>query len=38
VRRDAAGPRASILATFRNSEKIQDLFAQGVDAMESAGE
>ena len=38
VRRDAAGPRASILATFRNSEKIQDLFAQGVDAMESAAE
>jgi hypothetical protein len=38
VRRDAMGPRASILTTFRNSDKIQNLFAQGVDAMESAAE
>ena len=38
VRRDAMGPRASILTTFRNSEKILDLFAQGVDEMESAAE
>ncbi len=38
VRRDAMGPRASILTTFRNSEKILDLFERGVDQMESVGE
>lgn len=38
VRREAAGPRASILATFRNSEKIQGLFEQGLVEMESVGE
>ncbi len=38
VRREAAGPRASILATFRSSQKIQGLFEQGLVRMESVGE
>ncbi|MEX2273116.1 MAG: helix-turn-helix transcriptional regulator [Vicinamibacterales bacterium] len=38
VRRETAGPRAKILATFRNSEAIRELFEQGVRAAESAAE
>ena len=29
VRRETAGPRANILATFRTSDAIRDLFQQG---------
>lgn len=38
VRREAAGPRAEILATYRNSEAILELFAQGVRATEATAE
>ncbi|MDQ3068557.1 MAG: hypothetical protein M3R55_02360 [Acidobacteriota bacterium] len=38
VRREAAGPRATILSTFRNSPAVLDLFAQGVRATEHAAE
>lgn len=34
VRRESAGPRARILANYRNSEAILDLFEQGVRATE----
>lgn len=33
VRRDAAGPRAEILATFRTSDKINSLFEAGAEAL-----
>jgi hypothetical protein len=38
VRRETAGPRASILATFRTSGAILNLFEQGVRATELLGE
>jgi hypothetical protein len=38
VRREAAGPRARILTTYRTSETILDLFEQGVRATEMVGE
>jgi len=38
VRREAAGPRARILATYRTSDAVLDLFEQGVRATEMAAE
>ena len=38
VRREAAGPRARILATYRSSGAVLDLFEQGVRATEMAEE